>query len=101
LREPASSYTYPYQEEFLRDPFPLTAACCGRQVGKTTLAAIKALQYALAKKSVRILTVSAELRQSMILFDRILTFIDEAIPATALPVYKTRIKGKFATSIRP
>jgi phage FluMu gp28-like protein len=88
---------YPYQEKFLRDRAPLIAACCGRQVGKTTLAAIKALHHALAKKSVRVLIVSAGLRQSMILFDRILTFIDEAIPATALLTYKTRTNVRFAT----
>jgi phage FluMu gp28-like protein len=87
---------YPYQEEFLRDKSPLIAACCGRQVGKTTLAAIKALHYALAKNHVRILIISAGLRQSIILFDKILDITEAAIPAKALTTYKSRTKIRFA-----
>ena len=87
---------YPYQEEFLKDRSLLIAACCGRQVGKTTLAAIKALHYALAKDSTRVLIVSAGLRQSMILFERILDFIDAALPVKVLTTEKTRTKLKFA-----
>src|SRR5208337_879698 len=87
---------YPYQEEFLRDHSPLIAACCGRQVGKTTLAAIKALHFALAKEHVRILIVSAGLRQSMILFDEILRRIEAAIPAKAMLTYSTRTRVRFA-----
>jgi len=37
---------YPYQVAFLRDNSPRIVACCGRQVGKTTLTAIKALHFA-------------------------------------------------------
>jgi phage FluMu gp28-like protein len=85
-----------YQEEFLRDQSPLSAACCGRQVGKTTLAAIKALHFALARNGVRILIVSAGLRQSMILFDKILEMSEAALPARILTTYKTRTKIRFA-----
>jgi len=87
---------FPYQEEFLGDDSSLIAACCGRQVGKTTLAAIKAIHFALAHIGVRILIVSAGLRQSMILFDKILDFIEAAIPARALLDYKSRTKLRFA-----
>ena len=87
---------YPYQEKFLRDNSTLIAACCGRQVGKTTLAAIVALHFALAKKHVRILIVSAGLRQSIILFDKILDDTETAIPAKALLIYRTRTKVRFA-----
>jgi phage FluMu gp28-like protein len=85
-----------YQEEFLRDQSPLSAACCGRQVGKTTLAAIKALHFALAGNGVRILIVSAGLRQSMILFDKILEMSEAALPARLLTTYKTITKIRFA-----
>jgi phage FluMu gp28-like protein len=85
-----------YQEEFLRDQSPLSAACCGRQVGKTTLAAIKALHFALARNGVRILIVSAGLRQSMILFDKILEMSEAALPAKLLTSYRTRTKVRFA-----
>jgi phage FluMu gp28-like protein len=87
---------YPYQKEFLRDKSPLIAACCGRQVGKTTLAAIKALHFALANSHVRILIVSAGLRQSIILFDKILDQTETAIPARLMVSYKTRTKVRFA-----
>jgi hypothetical protein len=91
-----SFHPYPYQEEFLRDQSPRIAACCGRQVGKTTLAAIKALHFALANRKSQVLIVSAGLRQSMILFADILRFIDESMAATTMLDEKTRTKVKFA-----
>jgi phage FluMu gp28-like protein len=87
---------FPYQEKFLRDPSHLIAACCGRQVGKTTLAAIKALHHTLANDSVRTLIISAGLRQSMILFDKILDQTEAAVPAKVLTRYKSRTKIRFA-----
>jgi phage FluMu gp28-like protein len=87
---------FPYQEEFLRDESPLIVACCGRQVGKTTLAAIKALHYTIANNSVRTLIVSAGLRQSMILFDKIRDLTLAAIPARVLTSYTSRTKIRFA-----
>ncbi len=87
---------FPYQEEFLRNESHLIAACCGRQVGKTTLAAIKALHYTLANNQVRTLIISAGLRQSMILFDKILDLTEIAVPAKVLTSYKSRTKVRFA-----
>jgi phage FluMu gp28-like protein len=86
---------YPYQEKFLRDNSTLIAACCGRQVGKTTLAAIVALHFALAKNQVRILIVSAGLRQSIILFNKILRLTESSIPAKALMTYQSRTIIRF------
>ncbi len=81
----------------LRDESPLIAACCGRQVGKTTLAAIKAVHFALSRPDVRILIISAGLRQSMILFEKISDFTDAALPTKVLVDYRTRTKIHFAT----
>jgi phage FluMu gp28-like protein len=86
---------YPYQEKFLRDNSTLIVACCGRQVGKTTLAAIVALHFALANNHVRILIVSAGLRQSIILFDKILRMTEISIPAKALMTYQSRTIIRF------
>jgi phage FluMu gp28-like protein len=86
---------FPYQEQFLRDRSPHIAACCGRQVGKTTLAAIKALHFALSRDKCRVLIVSAGLRQSMILFARIVDLIDNSTLATALLRDKTHTKVRF------
>lgn len=86
---------YPYQEEFLGDDSPLIAACCGRQVGKTTLAAIKALHFALSNNKVRILIVSAGLRQSIILFDKILDLAETSTPPKTLMTYRSRTRIRF------
>ena len=89
---------YPYQQQFLGDNSPLIAACCGRQVGKTTLAAIKALHYALSNNKAQILIVSAGLRQSIILFDKILDLAETATPAKLLKTYGSRTRIRFANS---
>ena len=86
---------YPYQQQFLGDNSPLIAACCGRQVGKTTLAAIKALHYAISNNKMRILIVSAGLRQSIILFDKILDLAETATPAKLLKTYGSRTRIRF------
>jgi hypothetical protein len=91
---------YPYQETFLRDRSPKIAACCGRQVGKTTLTAIKALHYALSNPNTQVLIVSAGLRQSMIVFDKILGLIDQAIALKLQLLEKTRTRVSFANDSR-
>ena len=89
-------HPYPYQEEFLRDRSSHIAACCGRQVGKTRLASIKALHFALANPKTQVLIVSAGLRQSIILFNRILDFIDTSFAVSILLDEKTRTRVRFA-----
>lgn len=86
---------FSYQEDFLRDQSNLIAACCGRQTGKSTLAAINALYFALQNNNARVLIVSAGLRQSMLLFDKILSFIQNCLPARLLCTYATRTKVCF------
>jgi len=86
---------YPYQVQFLRDSSPRIVASCGRQVGKTTLTAIKALHYTLSHPSVTVLIVSAGLRQSINLFDKILNFIDICLPAKLLCRNQTRTRIQF------
>jgi phage FluMu gp28-like protein len=80
----------------LRDESPLIAACCGRQVGKTTLAAIKALHFAISRSKVLVVIVSAGLRQSIILFGKIIDLTETAIPARLLLAYRTRTKVRFS-----
>ena len=89
-------HPYQYQEAFLRDRSPFIAACCGRQVGKTTLAAIKALHFALANPQTLVLIVSAGLRQSIILFDKILALTESSLATRILLTYKSRTKVQFA-----
>lgn len=80
----------------MRDESPLIAACCGRQVGKTTLAAIKAFHFAISRNKVVVVIVSAGLRQSLILFDKIVDLTKSAIPAKVLLEYGTRTRVRFS-----
>ena len=66
---------FPYQEKLLNDPSPRIIACMGRQTGKTTTIATKAIHYAFAHRKTTTLIVTPSLRQSMIMFDKILSFI--------------------------
>jgi len=88
---------YDYQVNFLRDQSPRIAACCGRQVGKTTLAAIKALHFALSHQETLVIVVSKGLRQSIELFDKILDLIDVCLPAKKLQTYGSRTKVRFSS----
>ncbi|MEM4497320.1 MAG: terminase large subunit [Nitrososphaerota archaeon] len=50
--------------------------CAGRQTGKSTIIAAKALHFAVTRPNVTVLIVSATLRQSMLMFDKILEFVE-------------------------
>jgi len=66
---------FSYQAAILRDSCKRVVACLGRQSGKTTTVAVKAIHFAYTKPKTVTLIVSPSLRQSIILFDRILDFI--------------------------
>ncbi len=65
---------FSYQEKLLNDPAKRVIACMGRQTGKTTTIATKAIHYAFTNPKTTTLIISPSLRQSMIMFDKILTF---------------------------
>lgn len=66
---------FPYQAKILRNSGKRVVACFGRQTGKTTTVAVKAIHFAYTNVKKTTLIVSASLRQSIILFDRIMGFI--------------------------
>jgi len=66
---------FPYQAELLLDENKRIVACMGRQTGKTTTIAMKAIYFADTNSNVTVLITSPSLRQSMIMFDRIATFV--------------------------
>lgn len=66
---------YPYQQKLLNDKSKRIVACMGRQTGKTTTIAAKAIHYAYTHPNTTTLIVSPSLRQSMIMFDKIQNFI--------------------------
>jgi len=67
---------FPYQERLLSDTSKRIVSCWGRQCGKTSTVAIKAVHYAYCNPNVTVLVASPSLRQSMIMFDRILGYIE-------------------------
>jgi phage FluMu gp28-like protein len=66
---------YPYQVRLLEDKGKRIVACMGRQTGKTTSIAMKALHFADMNPKVTVLITAPSLRQSMIMFDRIVSFV--------------------------
>ena len=66
---------FPYQEELLRDRSKRIVACMGRQTGKSTTIAAKAIHFAFTHPRTTTLIVSATLRQSMLMFDKIASFL--------------------------
>ena len=66
---------FPYQVKLLEDSSKRIVACMGRQTGKTTTIAMKAIHFADTNPKVTVLITAPSLRQSMIMFDRIATFV--------------------------
>jgi len=83
-------HSFAYQDKLLRDGSLRIVSCMGRQTGKTTTIAVKALHFAYVKPKTTTLIVSPSLRQSMILFDRVVSLIynNEWLPTSV--VRKTR-----------
>jgi len=85
---------FSYQEKLLNDQSERIVACMGRQTGKTTTIATKAIHYAFTHPNTTTLIVSPSMRQSMIMFDKILSFIN------ANPYLKRSITRKTRTIIQ-
>jgi len=66
---------FSYQAKLLEDESKRIVACMGRQTGKTTSIAMKAIHFADTNPNVTVLITAPSLRQSMIMFDRITTFV--------------------------
>ena len=81
---------FKYQDKLLRDPNPRIVACMGRQTGKTTTIALKAIHFAFTHPDSMVLITSPSLRQSMIMFDRILSFLYRSKFLPRSVVRKTR-----------
>jgi len=83
-------HLFPYQQKLLRDKSMRIVSCMGRQSGKTTTIAVKAIHFAFSNPRVTVLITSPSLRQSMIMFDRILNFIFSSPTLPKSVVRKTR-----------
>jgi len=70
---------YPYQAEILRDRSRRIVVCGGRQVGKTFMAAVKALHFASTNPRTTTLIISATHRQSRHVLSKIINLIQDSI----------------------
>ena len=78
----------------MRDKSKRIVVCAGRQTGKSTIIAAKALHFAVTNPKVTVLIVSSTLRQSMLMFDKILSYVDSS------PLIKKSVKYRSRTRIR-
>ena len=66
---------FPYQRKFLADQSKRMIFVAGRQIGKSTIVALKALWRAWTHENQVILVIAPTFRQSKILFDKIRSFL--------------------------
>ncbi|MEO0158642.1 MAG: terminase family protein [candidate division WOR-3 bacterium] len=85
---------FPYQAQLLRDASKRIVICAGRQVGKSTTIAVKALHFAATNPATTTLIVSASLRQSMLMFDKILDFVEASLLKKSV-TYRSRTRLRF------
>ncbi len=69
----------PYQEDILHNDSGRLIAICGRQVGKSTTAAVKLIHFAVTHPKTTSIIVSATLRQSIETFDKVRVLVDSSI----------------------
>lgn len=81
---------FSYQSRLLKDRSKRIVGCWGRQSGKTTTIAGRTIYFAYSHPNTTTLIVSPSLRQSMIMFDRILNFIYGSSILPKSVVRKTR-----------
>jgi len=87
---------FKYQAKLLKDKSKRIVACMGRQSGKTTTIAAKAIHFAFTHPNTTTLIVSPSLRQSMIMFDRILSFLFQSKILPNSIVRQTRTIVQFS-----
>jgi phage FluMu gp28-like protein len=92
---------FPYQVKFLNETGKRIAFRSGRQVGKTTCAAVKAIAHALSMENRLVLNLAPTLRQSSLLFRKIRTFIkgDPVFERLVESDSQTRISFKNGSEI--
>ena len=86
-------HPFAYQERLVRDRSKRIVCCWGRQCGKTSTIAVKAIHFAYSSPNMNVLIASPSLRQSMIMFDRVLGFINDS------PILSTGVARKTRTII--
>ncbi len=91
-------HPFNYQERLLLDNSKRICAVMGRQTGKSTTIAAKAVHFAITNPNTTTLIVSATLRQSLLLFEKILAFSNK-IRSSIAYTSKTKIRYTNNSSI--
>ena len=86
---------FDYQSKVLRDESKRIIVCAGRQIGKSFTVAARAIWFAVTHEKTNTLIVSATLRQSMLMFDKILNFVDDSYEIKSSVTYRSRTRLKF------
>jgi tRNA(Met) C34 N-acetyltransferase TmcA len=81
----------PWQVEVLASKHPRKILCCGRQTGKSTVAAILAIHKALTRPGSTVLVVAPGERQAKLLFSKALSLYRQA--GYPLPAHSERRTG--------
>ena len=91
---------YPYQAKFLEDRSKRIVVCAGRQVGKSLITSARALWFAMTHPATITLIVSATQRQSVLMFDKILDYVESSDVVMESVVRKTRTMVSFSNGSR-
>ncbi|MFI5420902.1 MAG: terminase large subunit domain-containing protein, partial [Nitrososphaerales archaeon] len=86
---------FPYQMELLEDPSKNIVVCAARQVGKSKIIGARALWFAFTRAGTSTYIVAATQRQSMMMFDSILSSIEGNELIMESVVRKTRTQLHF------
>lgn len=80
-----------WQLRLLRSTSKRLLLLCGRQLGKSTVAAVKALHTACFLDRAEVLLVSVGERQAKLLFDKVSDFFKRLLPTPAIKLLETEI----------
>ena len=86
---------FPYQMKMLEDPSKNIVVCAARQVGKSKIIGARALWFAFTHEKTSTLIVAATQRQSMMMFDGILEYLDASELLMESVTRKTRTQLHF------
>ncbi|MCL5066774.1 MAG: hypothetical protein M1368_00270, partial [Thaumarchaeota archaeon] len=86
---------FPYQEKLLEDKSKNIIVCAGRQVGKSLITAARSLWFSIVYPATTTLIVSASQRQSSLMFDKIMRYVEGSSLLTGSIARKTRTLIRF------
>jgi hypothetical protein len=93
-------HPFPYQMKMLEDLSKKIVVCAARRVGKSYVTAVKALWFAFTHPKTSTLIVASTQRQSMLLFDKLLDFVESKELLNDSVVRKTRTILQFTNGSR-